>query len=82
MLGVNRSNNRQLWVADSSLLTVNTTNPVLRIANNFIDCVATDGITRLPFSLGGGALTFNSNARPVLNKVLLTNAYLRIIKQQ
>ena len=36
--------------------------------------MATDGATRLPLSFGGGALTFNSNARPVLNKMLLTNA--------
>jgi hypothetical protein len=55
--------------------TVNTTNPVLRVTSNSIDCVATDGTTRLPLSFGGGALTFNSNGRPVLNKMLLTNAF-------
>jgi hypothetical protein len=68
LLGVNRSGNRQLWIADSANLAVNTTNPVLRIMNNAIDCVATDGTTRLPLSFGGGALTFNSNGRPVLKK--------------
>ena len=74
LLGVNRANNRQLWVADSTRLAINTANPVLRISNNSIDCMATDGTTRLPLSFGGGALTFNSNGRPILNKMLLTNA--------
>jgi hypothetical protein len=68
LLGVNRSGNRQLRIADSANLAVKTTNPVLRIMNNAIDCVATDGTTRLPLSFGGGALNFNSNGRPVLNK--------------
>ena len=74
LMGVNRTGNRQLWLGDSSNLTVNTTNPILRISNSSIDCMATDGVTRLPFYLGGGALMFNANARPVLNKVLQVNA--------
>ncbi len=67
LLGVNRTGNRQTWVADSANLAVNTTNPVFRISNNSIDCVATNGTTRLPRSFGGGALTFNSIGRPILN---------------
>ena len=53
LLGVNRPGNRQLWLADSANLAVNTTNSVLRLMTNSIDCVATDGLTRLPISIGG-----------------------------
>ena len=59
LAGVNRTGNRQLWFADSSLLTSNTTNPTFRIFINStsssygIDCIATDGNTRLPMSIGG-----------------------------
>ncbi len=74
LLGINRTDNRKLWVADSAKLAINATNPVLRISNNSIDCEATDGTTRLPLSFGGGALTFNGNGKPILNKMLLTNA--------
>ncbi len=74
LIGVNRAGNRHLWIGDRANLTVNTTNSVLRISSNSIDCMATDGSTRLSFYLGGGALTFNANARPVLNKVLHVNA--------
>jgi hypothetical protein len=52
LLGVNRTGNRQLWLADSANLAVNTTNTVLRLMTNAIDCVATDGLTRLPISIG------------------------------
>ena len=57
VLGVNRSNNRQLYITDSSnLSTVNSTNGYFRIFINSpsfgIDCFATDG-TRLPMSVGG-----------------------------
>jgi hypothetical protein len=61
LLGVNRTNNRQLWIANSDYLTSNTTNPVLRIQPNptngtcFIDSIATDGLTSLKLSLGNSA---------------------------
>lgn len=52
--GVNRTGNRQLWVADSANLTQNTTNQVIRItpSGTTIDAVATDGLTRLSLNLG------------------------------
>lgn len=58
--GVNRTGNRQLWVADSANLTQNTTNPVIRINPitsttlyiPTIDAMATDGLTRLSLNLG------------------------------
>ena len=78
LLGVNRTNNRQLWIGDTANLTQNTTNGIIRLiispSSCGIDAVATDGLTRLPLILGGGALTFNSNGRPILNKILSTNA--------
>ena len=61
LLGVNRPNNRQLWIANSDYLTSNTTNPVLRIQPNptngtcFIDSIATDHLTSLKLSLGNSA---------------------------
>jgi hypothetical protein len=61
LLGVNRTNNRQLWIANSDYLTSNTTNPVLRIQPNptngtcFIDSIATDNLTSLKLSLGNSA---------------------------
>jgi hypothetical protein len=57
LLGVNRDDNRQLWIADSTKLAINTTNPVLRLMPNTIDCVATNGITPLPLNIGNSALT-------------------------
>jgi hypothetical protein len=47
LLGVNRASNRQLWIADSSALTQNTTNRVFRINPNVGDlsALATDGAT-------------------------------------
>jgi hypothetical protein len=56
LLGVNRgAGNRQLWIADSSLLTRNATNSVIRFipGSNLatIDSVATDGTTGLPLSI-------------------------------
>ena len=55
MLGVNRSNNRQMWMADTSLLAINATNPTLRFLigpNSGIDSIATDGLTRLNMAIG------------------------------
>ena len=69
LCGVNRANNRQLLIADSSLLTSNTTNGTFRIFINSpsygIDCLATDGSTRLPMSVGG-------------NLTILANGYVGI----
>lgn len=58
--GVNRTNNRQLWVADGANLTQNTTNPVIRIipltsssgSIATIDSISTDGLTRQSLNLG------------------------------
>lgn len=69
LCGTNRSGNRQLWIADSALLTQNTTNQVIRIgffngvSNAFIDSVATDGVTALTLSIqsAGGALLIGGN---------------------
>ncbi|HEX5400346.1 MAG TPA: FG-GAP-like repeat-containing protein [Verrucomicrobiae bacterium] len=65
LLGVNRMDNRQLWIADSGRLAVNSTNPVLRMLvsdHAAIDSVATDGTTPLPLSLGpNGSLVLAAN---------------------
>lgn len=55
VLGANRSGNRQMWVADSSLLTQNNTNPVIRLIPNSrtIEAVSTNG-TPLNLSLNAG----------------------------
>jgi hypothetical protein len=54
LLGNNITNDRQLWIADSSNLAVGTVNPAIRIMPNTrtIDAVATNGTT--PLSLGIG----------------------------
>jgi hypothetical protein len=56
LLGVNRANNRQLWIGDSAALGVNSTNTVCRIIPSptqvAIDGVATDGLTPKPVLLG------------------------------
>jgi hypothetical protein len=54
IVGVNRSGNRQLWIGDTALLAVNTTNPVLKFAigsTPTISASATDGGTALPLNL-------------------------------
>jgi hypothetical protein len=72
LLGVNRSNNRQLWIADSARLAVNGTNPVLRMLVSDqaqIDSVATDGTTPLPLSLGpNGSLTLSTTGKVGIGK--------------
>jgi hypothetical protein len=47
VLGVNRTGNRQLWIADSASLTQNSTNRVFRInpASGEMSAIATDGST-------------------------------------
>ena len=63
LCGVNGLANRQLWLADSTLLASNTTNPVLRLMPNqggitypSVDAIATNGSTRLPLGLGGNMI--------------------------
>ena len=58
LTGVNRTDNRQLWIGDSAKLTKNTTNGVIRLippntttGTGVIDCIATDGLTRLKMNL-------------------------------
>ncbi len=55
LAGVNRANDRQLWIADSGNLTQNATNPAVRIwpNNQSIDAIATDGNTLLNLTLQG-----------------------------
>jgi hypothetical protein len=55
LVGVNRTDNKQLWIGDSEKLAVNTTNSVLRFnvggnGETGIDSYATNGLT--PFKLG------------------------------
>ncbi len=58
LLGVNRTNNRQLWIGDSAAMTQNSTNAVFRLQTNSgggivtIDSVGTDGITAKPLAIG------------------------------
>jgi hypothetical protein len=56
LLGVNRTGNKQLWLCDSTDLTQNATNPVLRLMPNNIDCLSTNG-TRLQMTIGGNLYT-------------------------
>lgn len=53
LLGVNRSGNRQLWIADSAQLTPNASNTLIRINPNSrdISSLGTDGITSKSLSL-------------------------------
>ncbi len=52
LLGVNRANNRNIWLADTAKLAVNTTNPTLTLSPyGFIGSYATDGATKLPLVL-------------------------------
>ena len=63
LLGVNRSGNRQLWIADSANLTQNTTNGTIRIiptGTPTIDALATDGATRLNMNIGGSLTILSS----------------------
>jgi len=54
--GVNRTNNRQLWVMDTSL-AINTTNVAFRImpSQGAMDAVSTDGTVGKVFSIGNSA---------------------------
>lgn len=55
LLGVNRSSNRQLWIADSSLLTQNSTNRIIRFYPGLgeIGALGTDGSTTKTLTLNG-----------------------------
>jgi len=69
LLGVNRTNNRQLWIGDSANLTQNALNSTFRIntgdnagSGASIDSIATNGTTPLPLKLGtAGAITILAN---------------------
>lgn len=65
LMGVNRLNNRQLWITDSAQVqSPNSNNAVIRIMPNAstIDSVATDGNTLQPLHLGDNtALTLLPN---------------------
>jgi len=86
LLGVNRVNNRQLWIGDSAALTVNSTNTVCRITPSTtqvaIDAMATDGLTPKPMLLGNalsittsGYVGIGTNA-PVSPLHINTSSYL------
>lgn len=69
LAGVNRTGNRQLWIADSAALTQNSSNATIRIQPNTgtIDATATDGTTALPLVLGqtGSATTINGSSTQI-----------------
>ena len=73
LCGVNRVNNRQLWIGDSANLGVGTTNPVIRFLTFnsgtavSIDSTATDGNTALPISIGNTARTIINGGPIYLN---------------
>lgn len=65
LLGFNRTNNRQLWFADSARMAVNTSNPVFRLTLATIpimSAIATDGATFLPFGIFGSVIGINTTA--------------------
>jgi hypothetical protein len=52
MLGVNRTSNRQLWLADTANMTQNSTNRVLRLAvSGDLSALGTDGTTTKSLTL-------------------------------
>lgn len=68
VLGINRTNNKQLWIADSARLASSSTNPIFRIViasstTCGMGCLATDGTTGLPMALNsqGGDVTVGAN---------------------
>lgn len=66
LLGVNRSNNRQLWIGDSALLASNSSNPLFRLVlggNTSFSALATDGSTGLALGINtqGGDVKFGEN---------------------
>jgi hypothetical protein len=80
--GVNRSNNRQLWIADTGRLTQTSTNPVIRLiisSESVIDACATNGTTALPLNLGniGNTLTLRASTIILSNNTNI-NANLNV----
>ncbi len=74
LLGVNRTDNRQLWICDTAKTAMNTTNTILRIVVGTqtvgIDALATDGLTRQSLSMGGDAIIINTSSYQALRKIL------------
>ena len=66
MLGINRPTVKSIFMCDTSLLTQNTSNPMIKFAiyntpsSCAIDASATDGLTRLPLLICGST-TFAAN---------------------
>ncbi len=65
LVGVNRTNNKQLWIGDSANLTSNTTNCLFVIAANsgqsYLSSIATNGITQLPLNINASSLSIGTN---------------------
>lgn len=80
LAGVNRSGNRQLWIGDSANLTQNTTNPVIRIMPSArqIDCIATDGNTQLPLTIGSSGNSTTISGSLQVNGAVYVGTILRI----
>ena len=75
VLGVNRTDNRQLYICDTAKIAQNTTNSMIRmgvggVGETIIDSMATDGATRLVLNIGGGAFKCQTNTYGSMNKVL------------
>ncbi len=76
ILGVNRSQNRQLWIGDKAQLTPNATITILRFSvggtgsTSSFDAIATDGATRQSLSIGGDAIITNTSSCAALRKLL------------
>jgi len=88
LMGVNRSNNRQLWIADSAATAVNTTNGTIWMSANtnggIIGARATNGTTNMNLALqpdGGnvGIGTTAPNSLLVVEKSQNTDTTMQII---
>jgi len=87
LLGVNRAGNKQLWIGDSSALTQNSTNVLLRVLPSTsgtgyvqIDAIATDGTTTKNLSLqgGGGSVGIGTTTPGRLVEMYNTDPVLRL----
>lgn len=71
LVGVNRTNNRQLWIADSGNLTQNTTNAALTLSasngQTYISSISTNGLTNLPVNITGSSLSIAANTNITSN---------------
>jgi hypothetical protein len=68
LLGTNSPNNRQLWLTESTNLTKNASNPVLRLMpSGTIDCIATNGTSALPLNIGNGSSLTTINGSNIYN---------------